>query len=140
MTSEGGTASNSVTIKRDATPPVIAVAQPASTIYTFGAFVPAAFTCTDALSGTGGCASSAGNGAPGEPIDTSYTGFDQQFYAWGHDQAGNFAWTQATYDVSLSICWPGLTAPRAWWRMEGDTNDLSDVAVAVVTVASATAY
>jgi hypothetical protein len=120
-TSEGGTASASVTVKRDATPPTISIASPAS-VLTFGASVPAAYTCADAMSGSAWCS---GDAAVGEPVDTSYTGLDHTFYAYGRDQAGNMGWAMATYDVSLPVCFPVASQPKAWWRMEGDTRDFS---------------
>lgn len=118
VTSEGGTATNSVTIKRDATPPVITMTTPAPTIYTFGSNVPAVFTCTDATSGSAGCLGD-------DHVDTSWSGLDHQFYVTAYDQAGNLSWTMVNYDVSVPFCWPPPETPRAWWRMEGDTTDLS---------------
>ncbi len=51
-TSEGGTTSQSVTIKRDATPPTITISVPvASGSYPVGATVNANYTCTDLTSG-----------------------------------------------------------------------------------------
>jgi hypothetical protein len=122
VTSEGGTTTRSITIKRDTTPPVIVITQPAQTIYTFGSVVPAIYSCTDALSGTASCS---GDVALGEPIFTGSTTREQPFYAYGRDQAGNWGFASVVYAISLPMCYPLDTAPRAWWRMEGDTHDIS---------------
>jgi hypothetical protein len=120
-TSEGGSASASVTVKRDATPPTISITSPSS-LLTQGASVPAAYTCSDALSGSAWCS---GDVEAGEAVDTSSTGLDHTFYAYARDQAGNLAWAMTTYDVSTPVCWPSPSKPKAWWRMEGDTRDFS---------------
>src|SRR5207253_544424 len=52
--------------------------------------------------------------------------------------AGNFAWTMVNYDVSTPWCFSPIDAPRAWWRMEGDTNDLSGGLVATGSNLAAT--
>jgi hypothetical protein len=120
-TSEGGTTTQSVTIKRDTTPPSVVITQPASgRIYTGGTVVPAAFSCTDALSGNDLCA---GVVAAGDPIDTSSEGFDRPFYVSTRDQAGNMGGVFVTYDVSLSSC-NAIDPPRLWWRMQGETVDV----------------
>ena len=120
-TSEGGTTTQSVTIKRDTTPPQIVLTQPAArALYSQGDVVPAAYSCTDALSGTNVCI---GDLAAGDPIDTSYSGFDRTFSVTTSDKAGNFAWTSVTYDVATNYC-TSFDPPRLWWRMDGDTVDI----------------
>jgi hypothetical protein len=123
VTSEGGTTTNSVTIKRDATPPTVVVAQPKAGRYEQGQIVPAAYTCTDATSGIDSCSGSAANG---DPIDVSYAGFDHQFLTWAMDKAGNWGYAAVVhYDVAADFCWGLDPRARAWWRMEGDTTDVN---------------
>src|SRR5262249_16741338 len=56
-TSAGGTASNSVTVRRDTVPPAIALATPANgAVYSAGQSVTASYSCSDPGSGVAGCA------------------------------------------------------------------------------------
>lgn len=99
-TSEGGTASESVTIRRDATPPTITgSASPASNVHGWrNRLVTVDFTCTDETSGIAACA------APlvlGEGANQSATGT-------ATDNAGNTASTQVT-DLNIDLTAPEVT-------------------------------
>jgi Ca2+-binding RTX toxin-like protein len=103
-TSGGGTQSESVTVKRDATPPVITlVTPPDGASYDLDAVVNADYGCADSLSGLVSCA---GPVAPGSPIDTASAG-PHAFTVTADDAAGNAAQVSAGY-VVLLLC-GGLT-------------------------------
>jgi len=118
-TSEGGTASASTTFKIDATRPTVTVTSPSplQPIYERNAIVPAAYQCSDALSGVATCG---GDVQSGEPIDTSSFGY-HQLLAWSGDRAGNLGGVYADYAVSYGFCAPPNPGLKAWWRMESDT-------------------
>ena len=119
-TSEGGTGSASITVKRDTAPPTVAISAPAAgQLYEQGVGAVSSFTCSDALSGVAQCGVSAPSGAP---IDTLVPGW-HTFYADGRDVAGNFGVGSVEYAVSTDVCVPGLTGMRGWWRMEGNTRN-----------------
>ncbi|HJZ71897.1 MAG TPA: Ig-like domain repeat protein [Vicinamibacterales bacterium] len=120
-TSEGGSASASATIKRDATPPAIAITSPSPSqpIYERNQVAAAAYQCADALSGVASCS---GDVQPGEPIDTSWTGY-HSFVAWSGDRAGNVGGVWTEYAVSNGVCTAASPGLKAWWRMEGDTRE-----------------
>ena len=120
-TSEGGTASASATVKRDATPPAITITSPSPSqpIYERNQIAAAAYQCADALSGVASCS---GDAQPGEPIDTSSPGY-HSFTAWGGDRAGNFGGVWTEYAVSNGFCTAANPGLKAWWRMAGDTRE-----------------
>ncbi len=103
-TSAGGTASESVTIKRDATPPVVSlIGGPADGASYYFHEVPAAPTCeaSDATSGlAGACSVSGYSTAVGEHTVT----------ASATDNAGNVGTDSATYEV-LPYTFNGFFAP-----------------------------
>src|SRR5205823_3253174 len=111
-TSEGGTASASTTFKRDTTRPTINITSPSPSrpIYERNEIVPAAYECSDALSGVATCG---GDVQPGEPIDTSSFGY-HQFLAWRGDRAGNLGGAYADYAVSYGFCAPPNPGLKAW--------------------------
>jgi len=98
-TSNGGTSSESVVIKRDATPPAITIASPASGgSYQQGAAINANYSCTDGGSGVKTCN---GTVADGAPIDLSSAGTGN-FSVEASDQAGNTAGRSISYTVASS--------------------------------------
>jgi Tol biopolymer transport system component len=96
-TSAGGTASATLNIKRDATPPVITLSAPASgATYGQGSAVTASYTCADATAGIASCVGTVSSGAS---IDTATAG-SKSFTVTATDRAGNTATGQVTYVVS----------------------------------------
>jgi hypothetical protein len=95
-TSGGGTTSESVTIQRDATAPMVSIASPANdAIYTLDEELTAEYSCTDALAGVETCT---GPGASGTLIDTSTAGA-QSFAVTATDLAGNTTMVTHFYSV-----------------------------------------
>jgi hypothetical protein len=98
-TNAGGTASKSVTVKRDATAPAITITTPKSKAsYTRGSTVTSSYACSDATAGiatTQGCVGTVANGAA---IDTASTG-SKSFSVNAKDQAGNTASKAVSYSV-----------------------------------------
>ena len=96
-TGQGGTATQSVTIARDATPPTVSITTPANgASYVLGSMVSAAYVCADGLAGVVSCVGPVTNGAP---INTASTG-NFAFAVTGTDVAGNTAMSSASYMVS----------------------------------------
>jgi len=105
-TSTGGTASQSVTIKRDATPPQVAVNEPTEgAAYTINQVVAAAYSCSDTLSGVESCV---GAVVAGSTIDTGSVG-TKTFTVTATDHAGNVATTSSGYSVRYILI--GLQQP-----------------------------
>lgn len=135
-TSAGGTASESVTIKRDATPPSITWSNgPQDGASYYYGFVPAEPTCTagDALSGPNGCAVTGYGAAVGSHTLT----------ATAYDVAGNKAEETRTYTVlawtllgfyrpvemsALNTAKGGSTVPLKFEVFAGET-ELTEVSV-----------
>jgi len=109
-TSAGGPASNSVTIKRDATRPGIAIATPASgAVYVLNQTVPSSYSCTDNLAGVATCAP-----ASGANLDTSSVG-TRTFTVNAADLAGNTNSQSVSYQVVchyVSIALAPSTVPQ----------------------------
>lgn len=97
-TSTGGTATRSVTVRRDTVlPTVAAITAPASgAIYSMNQAVVAGYACSDALSGVSGCT---GNFANGLPIDTTMPG-SKTFKVTAVDLAGNTTSSTVSYTVT----------------------------------------
>jgi len=94
--SYGGTSSESVTIKRDTTPPAMTLASPGNgATYTQGQTVSASYNCSDATSGIVSCTGPVANGAT---LDLSVAG-TKNFQVNAADQAGNTASKSASYTV-----------------------------------------
>lgn len=95
----GGTTSQSVTILRDATPPVVTITTPKRKAqYKRNAAIIAAYGCTDATAGislTQGCVGTVANGTA---IDTATAG-TKIFTVTGRDRAGNAATASVAYTV-----------------------------------------
>jgi trimeric autotransporter adhesin len=99
-TNAGGTSAQSVTIKRDATAPVIAISTPANgATYPQGTVVNANYSCSDATSGVASCS---GTTASGAPINTATQG-GQSFIVNATDAAGNSAMASTNYTITAPI-------------------------------------
>ena len=121
-TTEAGTNSASVAIKRDTSAPSISVTTPAAGAhYKFGAAVAPNFACNDATSGVATCV--------GSTIDTSSPG-TYSFAADSTDNAGNAAHVAVTYTVDSA---QDTTPPLIVAQVVGTAGDngwyRSDVAV-----------
>ena len=95
-TSAGGSASQSVTIRRDATAPTVTIEAPAATTYTEGQAVAAGYDCDDGGSGIGACT---GPVASGAAIDTATAGA-RTFTVTASDRAGNTSSRSVDYTVA----------------------------------------
>ncbi len=110
-TSAGGTASQSVNVKRDATKPTASIVTPASgATYTQGQTLSASYSCSDAGSGVATCAGTVANGAG---ISLSSTGA-KSFSVTVTDQAGNSATSTVTYTVSSASSGTPSAQVFAW--------------------------
>lgn len=108
-TSAGGTASQPVTVFRDATPPNVTVTVPADRAeYSPGTNVIAEFACTDASSGIEPL-SCRGTVPSGNPIDTASVG-TKTFTVTATDRAGNTRSLTRTYQVSRGDTTPPVIA------------------------------
>jgi probable HAF family extracellular repeat protein len=98
-TNAGGTASKSVTIKRDVTAPAITITTPKNKAsYARNTSVLASYQCTDATAGitaSNGCLGTVSNGSA---IDTTTTG-SKAFTVNARDQAGNTSTNTVSYSV-----------------------------------------
>ena len=95
-TSAGGNASDSVTIRRDASAPSIAIEAPTATTYDQDQAVAAVYGCSDGSSGVGACT---GPMASGAPIDTAIAGA-KTFTVTASDHAGNTNSRSVDYTVA----------------------------------------
>ncbi|HUF05600.1 MAG TPA: LamG-like jellyroll fold domain-containing protein [Aridibacter sp.] len=98
-TSSGGTATESVTIKRDSTEPVITVNSPTDGSYLLNQAANVSFSCSDAMSGVASCS---GTAADGSVLDTSSTGA-KSFTVNATDNAGNTASATVNYTVEYVV-------------------------------------
>ena len=102
-TNATGSATKSVTIKRDTVAPAVSLKAPANNaIYSVGQKVLASYDCTDATSGMASCA---GTVAAGTAIATSVAG-PQSFSVTGTDNAGNAATKTVNYIVEPPTATP----------------------------------
>jgi hypothetical protein len=98
--SAGGSTSQAVTIKRDATPPQITVSAPVeAAVYTINQVVLAGYSCSDELAGVTSCA---GGVSAGSGIDTATVG-SATFTVSATDQAGNVASIVQSYWIRYSL-------------------------------------
>lgn len=105
-TSKGGTSTQSVTIKRDATRPSTEIASPASgASYALNQAVKASYSCGDATAGVASCTGTVANGST---IDTSASGA-KSFSVTAEDNAGNR--TTRTVDYTVEGAATGDTTP-----------------------------
>jgi hypothetical protein len=121
--SAGGEASDSVTLKRDATPPGIVMTAPAEgAAYELNQALAASYACTDDLSGAALCL---GPVPSGSGIDTSSPGH-RTFTVTATDQAGNAALRSVTYEVRAACHYLTLglspsTVPQGAWTTVSTT-------------------
>jgi hypothetical protein len=112
-TSAGGTSSESVTIKRDATPPTISASvspdRPSTGWWNIASGAPTvSFTCSDATSGIAAC-----------PDDYTFSeGEDQSYTGTAYDNAGNPA-SATVSDIDVD-----LTPPTLSWSNGPQDGDL----------------
>ena len=119
-TSHGGTASVSVPLRRDTTPPAITISAPAPVYYRTGTAVTPAFTCQDP-SGHSGVASCQRTGGSG-PLDTTTPGW-QPFTVTAADQAGNMTSKTVEYLIGTGVCVAQPPGLKAWWRFNSTMLD-----------------
>ena len=118
-TSDGGTSTASVTVKRDTTGPSVVITTPAPILYERDSVVIPELTCTDALSGVATCGADL---PPGGGVDTSSPGW-HTLHAYGLDAAGNLGFSSVQYGVSTGVCAPTTAGLRLWFEFEGDGRD-----------------
>jgi hypothetical protein len=136
--------SNSVTIKRDATPPVITISSPADKAnYLLNAVVVSNYNCTDAMSGipAGGCNGTVMSGA--NIITNTVSANPQTFLVTATDAAGNTASATYTYFVRYNFI---LTPPKSSanlgsavpliWQLQDATGAVVSDVTSLVTLSS----
>ena len=122
-TSAGGTSTESVTIRRDATAPSVTIVTPAdAAAYPQGQTVVADYACTDAQAGVETCA---GPVASGGAVDTATTGA-RSFAVTATDAAGNTATVTHNYTVTVVV--PPVVAGND----SASTNQGEAVSIAVL--------
>ena len=114
VTSEGGTSTGSITVKRDTTGPAIEIAGPAQTVYRAGDPAPVAdYTCADAMNGVAECT---GMLPLGQPVEMT-PGY-HEFWVYAQDTLGNLTGTLRTYVVTEGGCAPRPEGLVAWFPFE----------------------
>lgn len=99
-TSDGGTTTARVMVRRDATPPRIAVETPApGGVYTLDQPVTLTYGCDDDTAGVAACD---GPAAAGSAVDTSFIG-PRTFSYTARDAAGNTSGTLANFRVDYPV-------------------------------------
>jgi probable HAF family extracellular repeat protein len=94
----GGRTSKSVTVKRDATRPAVAITRPApGVVFNRNQVVTAKFACSDATAGVKSCVGTVANGAR---IDTSHKVTNATFSVKATDKAGLTRTLTTTYSVN----------------------------------------
>jgi hypothetical protein len=118
-TSHGGTATVSVPLRRDTTPPVIAITSPLPVYYPTGTNIVPSFSCTDAssYSGTASCAR-----ADAGPLDSTTPGW-RPFTVTSTDHAGNASAKTVEYLIGTGACVVQQPDLKAWWRFDGSMFD-----------------
>ena len=113
-TSEGGTSTVSVVVKRDTSGPAIELSGLAQTIYRVGDPAPAAtYMCTDALSGVAECSGALPSGAMAD-MTPGY----HHFWVSALDAAGNGSTRLFTYAVTEGGCAVRPEGLAAWFPFE----------------------
>ena len=117
--SHGGTASVSVPLRRDTTPPQIAINSPLPVYYPTGATITPAFGCSDpnGYSGVASCERSASG-----PLDTTSPGW-HPFTINATDLAGNSTSKTVEYLIGSGACVAQPSGLKAWWRFNGHMFD-----------------
>jgi hypothetical protein len=95
--SGGGEITKQIVIKRDATRPSIAIAQPQAQIYVQGQTVAIDFSCSDATSGIASCTANQGGN-----LNTSTPG-TFSFLVTAVDHAGNMSQSSVSYSVKVKV-------------------------------------
>ena len=95
--SGGGETTEQIVIKRDATRPAIAIAQPQAQSYRQGQTVTIEFSCSDATSGVASCTANQGG-----YLNTSMPG-TFSFVVTAVDRAGNMSQSWITYSVKAKV-------------------------------------
>jgi hypothetical protein len=106
--SEGGTSSETLTLKRDSTVPVVSMSSPQERIYKRGEPAVASFWCRDETSGIASCVGTTANGAP---LDTTTPG-SFVFTVTATDRAGLRSVHTVKYVVkeTPTLGWPSPAA------------------------------
>jgi len=122
VTSEGGSASGSVTVKRDTTPPSGIIWGPpyAEFLHQKNTLYVTDYGCGDTTSGIASCVGPVPDGAY---LPTNVAGrftFDVQ----ARDRAGNTAVISRPYYVSTNVCSPRPPGLVGWWPGDGHSRDI----------------
>jgi len=99
-TSGGGTSANTVTITRDATPPVINIVAPTGTSYLTNQSRAASFSCLDAGAGIASCLGTVADGA----ILPTMSAGSRTFVVHASDVPGNTSSATVNYGVTFNVC------------------------------------
>jgi hypothetical protein len=120
-TSHGGTASVTVPLRRDTTPPTVWFAQPRPTIYPYGEIVNVSYACYESLSPITSCVGP----TMWSPIDT-WTRGPHSVTVTATDEAGNTATRTIDYFVPTDQCISSPVAPanlKRWFMFDGNLSD-----------------
>jgi hypothetical protein len=122
VTSEGGSASGSVTVKRDTTPPSGIIWGPpyAEFLHQKHTLYATDYVCSDSTSGIASCT---GPVPDGGWLPTSVAGrfsFDVQ----ARDRAGNTGIISRPYYVSTNVCSPRPPGLVGWWPGDGHSREI----------------
>jgi hypothetical protein len=122
VTSEGGSASGSVTVKRDTTPPSGIIWGPpyAEFLHQKHTLYATDYVCSDSTSGIASCT---GPVPDGGWLPTSVSGrfsFDVQ----ARDHAGNTGIISRPYYVSTNVCSPRPPGLVGWWPGDGHSREI----------------
>lgn len=98
-TSSGGTSTQSVNIKRDATAPTISITSPETGNYLLNQAATVSFACSDATAGIAACD---GTTAVGSSLETSSVGA-KSFTVNATDNSGNTSSTTVNYTVGYGV-------------------------------------
>lgn len=120
-TSHGGTATVTVPLRRDTTPPMIVISEPKATIYPYGAITYPNYSCSDSYSGATNCT------GPnlGSPLDT-WTRGRNVFTVTSTDEVGNTATKTVEYIVGTDQCVSLPSVPAnltRWFTFDGTLHD-----------------
>ena len=112
-TTEGGTATASITVRRDTTEPVIRLNAPQTAIYPPGTPLTVDYVCEDATSGIAQCTAPLPNGAT-LPMSPGF----YEFLVEARDNAGYLRQEIARYAVATGQCEARPSGLVAWWPWE----------------------
>lgn len=122
-TSEGGSTTASMTIKRDATPPGGIIREPSKDfLYKRFSVVQTDYVCGDATSGVGLCV---GPAPSGSYLNTSVPGGRYTFDVQAADRAGNLSMLPSRYAISSAVCEPRPSGLVSWWPADGHYRDIA---------------